>query len=405
MTNRELINKMTDEVSGYDYSRINNLIAANAMGCIDDISREPLGDVVLTGATGFLGIHILQQFLEKSEGRITCLMRKVRWDTLENHLKSLLMYYFGNTYEELFGERIFCLEGDITDRKSLLALNKVKADVIINCAANVKHFVLDDVLDRINFHGVENLIEVCLRNHMRLVQISTLSVGGNTKAGLKNRLYENDLYFGQRVDNDYIRTKFLAERAILEARVERGLDAVILRAGNLMGRYSDGEFQINLLTNAFMRSLAAFNRLGACPVTALADTAEFSPIDATASAMLTLAGVNSKFSIFNVNNNHTVTRGDIIFAMNRHGYHINIVTEKEFARIVQEDLDNDSYSESVMTLMAYEEKEDNIVPVESDNYFTINALYRLGFKWPIVDDVYLDKVISAVESLEFFKNL
>ena len=78
------------------------------------------------------------------------------------------------------------------------------------------------------------------------------------------KLYENNLYIGQYVDNDYVRTKFLAERAILEAKAEKGLDAVILRAGNLMGRYSDGEFQINLLTNAFMRSLAAFNHLGAC---------------------------------------------------------------------------------------------------------------------------------------------
>ena len=240
---------------------------------------------------------------------------------------------------------------------------------------------------------------------MRLVQVSTLSVGGNTKAGRKDKIYENDLYFGQHVDNDYIRTKFLAERAILEARVERGLDAVILRAGNLMGRYSDGEFQINLLTNAFMRSLAAFNRLGACPVTALADTVEFSPIDATAAAMLVLAGVNSKFSIFNVNNNHTVTRGDIIFALNRHGFKIDIVTEEEFAGIMQKALENDAYSEALMSLTAYEEKEDNIVPVESDNYFTINALYRLGYKWPIVDDAYLEKMISAVESLEFFKNL
>ena len=397
--------KNTDQVTAYDYSRINSFIARNSMACIDDISGELSGDVILTGATGFLGIHVLQQFLKRSEGRITCLMRKVEWDTLEDHLKSLLMYYFGNTYEELFGDRIFCLEGDITDRESLSAIDTVQADVIINCAANVKHFVKDDALDRINFHGVENLIEVCLKNHMRLVQISTLSVGGTAKAGQKDIIFEKDLYFGQLVDNDYVRTKFLAERAILEARVERGLDAVILRAGNLMGRYSDGEFQINFLTNAFMRSLAAFHRLGACPVTALADTVEFSPIDATASAMLTLAGVNSEFSIFNVNNNHTVTRGDIIFAMTRHGYKIDIVTDKEFAGILQEASENDSYSETVMSLTAYEGKEANIVPVISDNYFTINALYRLGFKWPIVDDAYLEKVISAVESLEFFKNL
>ena len=103
------------------------------------------------------------------------------------------------------------------------------------------------------------------------------------------------------MDNDYVRTKFLAERAILEARIEKGLDAVILRAGNLMGRYSDGEFQINLLTNAFMRSLVAFHHLGACPISALADTVELSPIDATAEAVLAHAGVNSMFSIFHIN--------------------------------------------------------------------------------------------------------
>ena len=399
------LQKKTDEVSGYDYSKINRFIGANSMASIDDISGEPIGDVILAGATGFLGIHVLQQFLEKTDGKITCLMRKVQWDTLENHLKSLLMYYFEKPYEELFGKRIFCLEGDITDKESLLAIDKVKAKAIINCAANVKHFVADDEQDRINFHGVENLIEVCLKNHMRLVQISTLSVGGSVIAGMKDTLYENDLYIGQQVDNNYIRTKFLAERAVLEARAGRGLDAVVLRAGNLMGRYSDGEFQINLLTNAFMRSLAAFNRLGACPVTALTDPIEFSPIDATAAAVLILAGVNSKFSVFNVNNNHTVTRGDIIFAMNRHGFRIDIVTEKEFARIMQEASENDANSEALMSLTAYESKEDNIVPVTSDNYFTTNALYRLGFKWPIVDDAYLEKLISAVESLEFFKNL
>ena len=72
---------------------------------------------------------------------------------------------------------------------------------------------------------------------------------------------------------------------------------------------------------------------------------------------------------------------------------------------MQKALENDAYSEALMSLTAYEEKEDNIVPVESDNYFTINALYRLGYKWPIVDDAYLEKIISAVESLEFFKNL
>ena len=173
-----------------------------------------------------------------------------------------------------------------------------------------------------------------------------------------------------------------------------------------MGRYSDGEFQINLLTNAFMRSLAAFNRLGACPVTALSKAVELSPIDSTAAAMLTLAGVNGRFSIFNVNNNHSVTLKDVIFALNKYGLRIAIVTEKEFAGIMQAASKNISYSESIMSMTAYDTREgENLVPVDSDNYFTVNALDRLGFEWPIVDDAYLDRIISAVETLEFFQNL
>ena len=57
-------------------------------------------------------------------------------------------------------------------------------------------------------------------------------------------------------------------------------------------------------------------------------------------------------------------------------------------------------------MTAYEEREgENLVPVDSDYYFTVNALDRLGFEWPIVDDAYLDRIISAVETLEFFQNL
>ena len=57
-------------------------------------------------------------------------------------------------------------------------------------------------------------------------------------------------------------------------------------------------------------------------------------------------------------------------------------------------------------MTAYEEREgENLVPVDSDNYFTVNALDRFGFEWPIVDDAYLDRIISAVETLKFFQNL
>ena len=41
-----------------------------------------------------------------------------------------------------------------------------------------------------------------------------------------------------------------------------GLDVKIIRVGNLMGRQSDGEFQINSITNSFVKSLRAYAALG-----------------------------------------------------------------------------------------------------------------------------------------------
>jgi nucleoside-diphosphate-sugar epimerase len=219
-------------------------------------------------------------------------------------------------------------------------------------------------------------------------------------------LKENMLYFGQNVRNDYVRTKFLAERTILDARVKRGLDAVILRAGNLMGRHTDGEFQINFETNAFMRSLWAYVKLRQCPFSVLENTVEFSPIDSVAEAVLKLAGVDSRFSVFHMNNNHTVTIADLMDAFHRHGFEVRTVPDSEFRETLAEAAKHEDESRTVLSLVAYSNKEgETLRMVDSDRRFTVNALFHLGFRWPIVDDEYLEKIIWALDSLSFFTDL
>ena len=93
------------------------------------------------------------------------------------------------------------------------------------------------------------------------------------------------------ITNEYIRTKFLAERAVLEA-VSSGLDGKVIRVGNLMSRNSDGEFQINFITNGFLRSLRGYEAVGKFPIGAMHEVTEFSPIDSTALAVLRLVPVS-----------------------------------------------------------------------------------------------------------------
>jgi len=394
-------------IRDYDYTAINQLLAENSLDHIDSIRSGRLGDILLTGATGFLGIHVLREFLRHCSGTAWCLVRKGKFASCEKRLMNMLMYYFDQTFEEEFGKRIRCIDGDITDRDMLLGLTDYEFTTVINCAACVKHFVKDDLLDRVNVEGVRNIIELCKRSGKRLVQISTTSVAGEgtvLTVPMDRVIHENELYFGQIIENDYIRTKFLAERAILEACAAGELDGRLIRVGNLMSRKSDGEFQINFVTNGFMRTLNAYRTLGVFPMGAMHAPAEFSPIDSTAEAILTLAASEGGFTVFHAYNSHKLYMSDVIWAMRRYGFAIEVVSDARFDAALKAAAAQGSKSDAVLGLIAYASGDENQrYELMADNRFTVEGLYRLGYKWPITDDAYLENAIRALDTLGFFE--
>ena len=66
---------------------------------MDYIQASSLGNVLLTGANGFLGAHILKTMIDREDNVIYCLIRKGKAASLEKRLKSMLVYYFSNPYE------------------------------------------------------------------------------------------------------------------------------------------------------------------------------------------------------------------------------------------------------------------------------------------------------------------
>lgn len=395
-----------DEITGYDYDKIQQILIPNRAKNADLVMEETLGDILLTGATGFLGIHVLKAFLDSKEGKVYALVRKGSYESSQKRLMNMLMYYFDNPCEELFKERIVCIDADITDRKSLEKLKNYSFSTMINCAACVKHFAADDTLQRINVEGTRNLVDLSSELNCRLIQISTVSVAGegmNDKPGQDRVLAENELYIGQRITNEYIRTKFLAERYVLEA-VQSGLDAKIIRVGNLMSRDSDGEFQINSVTNGFLRGIRGYAAVGMFPMSGMNESAEFSPIDSTAAAILKLAGTDKRFTIYHACNSHQIYMGDLIYAMRNHGFDIKIVKDAEFEQAVKEYAAAHEDSDAVSGLIAYASREEEqIYTIGYTNQFTTEVLYRMGYKWPITDDRYLENAIDVLDKLGFFE--
>lgn len=385
---------------------LGQVLSHNVVEYVDDIQPSALGDVLLTGANGFLGAHILKNMIDSEDNIIYCLIRKGKASSPEKRLKNMLAYYFNNPYEELFGSRIRIIEGDITEEADVEALGQYDFGRVINCAACVKHFSADDTLEQVNYQGVLNLIHLCSRTGRELIQISTVSIAGENVEGKfpkEKRLHENELFFGQSLSNKYIDTKFRAEKAVLEA-VAKGMKGKVIRVGNLMSRVSDGEFQINSVTNGFMRTLRGYVALGKFPVSMLDMPTEFSPIDSTAEAIVKLASVKGGFSVFHAYSSYLIQMADVILQMNQSGIPVETVSDREFGQSLSKALENEDKNELIAGLIAYASGDDagSSVYIDGDNSFTTKALYRLGFKWPMPDGNYLKHAIEALETLGFF---
>ncbi len=392
-----------------DYDKINHILQQNTLETFRTQPTTPLGNVLLTGAAGFLGSHILHSLISSGEGKIYCLLRRGKYESAEKRLKQILFYYFEHDFNQLFGDRITVLEGDITNSGQLNDVGSRlngKIQTIINCAANVTHFSSGNDITDTNLGGMHNLIELALQLNARLVQISTASVAGFSINGMPAQdtlLTERGLYIGQNLDNQYVQSKFLAEKAILEA-VTKGLDAKIMRVGNLMARNRDGEFQINMRSNSFIGRLRAWSIVGGFPYSSFLHRTELAPIDSTAKAVLLLASAPKYCTVFHPFNNHTLFMGDIIEAMRKEGIDIPLMEDDEFNIALNKTRNDPRKAEQLISLMAYNNmaKGQKTVPLAADSSYTAQALLRHGWSWPETGSHYLGNFIRTLNGMGFF---
>lgn len=395
--------KEKDDVADYDYTAINTLLRNNTLETFRLGEHMKLGKVLLTGATGYLGIHILKELLDSDAEQIYCLVRAKNVKDAEERLKTLLFYYFENTFEDLFGNRLQLISGDVTSDID----PSIKTDTLINCAAIVKHFAEGTEIEDVNVGGVEHCIKYCLATGAKMIQISTASTRGMSVNGVPapGKLFnEQRLYMGQYLGNKYILSKFIAERMVLEAVATQGLTAKIMRVGNLAPRSTDGEFQVNFQTNSFMGRLKVYNMLGCCPFESRDLQVEFSPINEVARAIVKLSSTPKECVVFHPYNNHNVLFGDVLSELRHVGEGVKFVETAEFSQALNMAKEVPGKAKQLSSLLAYQNmaKGQKSSDVMRQNAYTMQVLYRLGFSWSVTSWDYVDKFMTAIEGLGFF---
>ena len=402
---REVANKSETvdyEITEFDYSAINELLQANSLESFKAGERQELGNVLLTGATGYLGIHVLKELIDSDAKTITCLVRGKSQEDAERRVRNLLFYYFSRRFDELFGTRIFVLQGDVTSDFNIQA----PINMVFNCAANVKHFSKGTDIEDVNIGGAQRCVDFCLATGAALVHVSTTSTGGvwignNLPAPV---LTERNIWFGQYLGNQYMHSKFLADRLILDAVATKGLRAKVMRVGNLAARSYDGEFQVNFSTNSYMGRIKIFNMLGCCPFDMYDQPTEFSPINETARAIVLLATTPKECTVFQPYNTHTRLLGNVLQVLDKLGTKMQFVEPEAFGMAVQQAALDPNKAPLLTTMLAYQ----NIAHgqptqiVDRNNAYTSQVLLRLGFQWTEPDNEYIGRMLTAISQLGFF---
>ena len=336
--------------------------------------------VLLTGATGFLGSHILRELLRRNI-YVICLVRNA--EKLRNSLK----YYFPKEYEYF---RYKVNIGDIkepqfglSDEEYQLLVDKV--DMVIHTAANVSHAGHYAEFERTNVLGTQNVIDFCMRSGAVLQHTSTVSVHGSGTVEQKNpntMFDEFSLDIGQNyTQNVYIHSKYKAEERVLLAR-EEGLKANIFRIGNLTWRTSDGRFQKNAQDNGFLARCRGLLRIGMYSKELAEYPIDFTPVDECADAYVRLALHNRGNNIYNLYNPQlfTIERLGKKFFRN-----FKKVSRERFEKGLKESISD----KDVAVLSFYNSIASTSKNIPISNEFTVNELKNLGFKWSKIGIRYL----------------
>lgn len=237
---------------------------------------EPLPPrrVLLTGATGFLGSHMLLDLLRHSDAHVYCLVRAADEAAATARLGAQLRSYKLPWSSEI-RRRITVLPGDI--RRPRLGLTDEQwhslaheLDSIVGVAAAVDFLRGYHSLRGSNVLGTLTLAELAATGRPKpLHHISSIAVFN--EVGITSMGEDDPFAHVDRLISGYDQSKWAAEVALRRAR-DHGLVVTALRPGGIGGHTRTGAYNPQDLSSGLIsafgrfRTVPAFHYLNAAPV-------------------------------------------------------------------------------------------------------------------------------------------
>lgn len=354
--------------------------------------------IFLTGATGFLGAHILKELCLLNNVKIIVLIRGKTQSEAETRIKDSLVNSFGQNFFKKNFRNLNVIRGDITKENFNIRSNFYNNLItqiaeIFHCAASTD-FRMNLATARIaNCFGTENILKLADRskNLNKFHYISTAFVAG-TKEGL---FAESDFDVHQRFNNAYEQSKFEAELLVRDF-IKKRLKIHIYRPSIIMGEYYTGK---TTSFKMFYQPLHYFFQelYTAAPIDP-GSPYNFIPVDTAAKAIISLSNLdlNNDLVVFHIVSNNNISLGHIIdllcgFLSIRKPRYVSVA---EFNKL----------EKSVVKKKLIEP----FIPYFNfkalfDNTKTNEFLSKAGFLPPVINDGYIYRILNFCLKVNFLK--
>ncbi len=310
-----------------------------------NIEHDDVSQVLLTGATGFLGSFLLTDLLQQTNARIYCLVRSSSSADAAERLKSHLQSWM--LWNQSFASRIVAVPADLAqplfglprDYFNFLADT---VDAVYHSGAYVDFIQPYRRLKEANVTGTATVLRLAAQGRYKPVHfVSTVNVFNG--ADPSRILYESDrLSDEQELRTGYDQSKWVAESLVNIAR-SRGIPVSIYRPGPIIGHSQTGMSNAHDL---FHRVISGGIRWGYMPDMDIA--LNLSPIDYVSGAIIQISRQPSALGkTFHLVNANTVNVRQLLDWVESSGYSFSRLPYSEWReRLLQaseHDPDNPIY--------------------------------------------------------------
>lgn len=244
--------------------------------------------VLLTGASGFVGVFLLHRLLRATAARVHCPVRATGPAHATRRVRTALARY-GLHLDEAEWERVECFPGDLTEPGLGLPDGHAaelarKTDLIVHNGARVNFLYPYEQLRPANVDGTREVIRIAAPRRVPVHFVSTVAVvAGFGTAGVPEVPEDLPLAHADELTMGYAESKWVAE-GVLRRAAEQGLPVAVYRPYEVTGDRTHGACNTETAICSLFKTIA---ETGLAPDIEM--PMDFVPVDHLAESLVHIA--------------------------------------------------------------------------------------------------------------------